>query len=141
MIFFNIVPKANEAEPTKQHIVSLAGRFYDPLGLITPLIIRIKVLIQELCKAQVLWDETLQGDLLEKWQMLLHDQRVCQSIKIPRYYAISLRQVDSCRLYGFSDAVAYAAIVFLFMRGGDLHDSRLVASKTRVAPLQQQTIP
>ena len=93
--FFNIVSKANEAEPTKQHIVSLAGRFYDPLGLITPLIIRIKVLIQELCKVQVSWDETLQGDLLEKWQMLLHDQRVCQSIKIPQYYAISLRQVDS----------------------------------------------
>ena len=124
-------------------IVSLARSFYDPLGLITPLIIRIKVLIQELCKALVSWDETLQGDLLDKWKMLLHDLRVCQSIKIPRYYAISLRQVDSYRLYGFSDAsaVAYAAVVFLFMRNGDSHDSRLVASKTRVAPLQQQTIP
>ena len=56
---------------------------------------------------------------------------------------ISLRQVDSYRLHGFSNAsaVAYAAVVFLFMRGGDLHDSRLVASKTRVPPLQQQTIP
>ena len=37
--------------------------------------------------------------------------------------------------------MAYAAVVYLLMRGVEATTTRLVASKTRVAPIQQQTIP
>ena len=43
----------------KRNIVSLSGRFYDPIGIITPVIITFKVLI--LCKAGVGWDEPLRA--------------------------------------------------------------------------------
>jgi len=36
--------------PTKRRAVSLIGRFYDPLGFLSPITIRFKVMIQELCK-------------------------------------------------------------------------------------------
>ena len=36
-------------EPTKRHIVSVTGRFYDPLGIIQPVIVTFKIFIQELC--------------------------------------------------------------------------------------------
>lgn len=39
---------AVESGLTKRHIFSLSGRFYDPIGIITPVIITFKVLIQEL---------------------------------------------------------------------------------------------
>ena len=71
------------------------------------------------------------------------DLKDCQPIKIPRHFAHTLDQVDCYQLCGFSDAsnTAYAAVVFLLMKNGELYSSRLIASKTRVAPLQQQTTP
>ena len=42
--FSNILDTANETETSKRHIVSLSGRFYDPIGLATP-VIKFKVLV------------------------------------------------------------------------------------------------
>lgn len=57
-------------EPTKRKIVSLVGRFYDPLGLIQPVIVMFKIFIQELCHAGVSWDEPINEELLERWQSM-----------------------------------------------------------------------
>lgn len=35
---------ANELQPTKRNVVSLIGRFYDPLGFLAPITIRFKIL-------------------------------------------------------------------------------------------------
>ncbi|XP_011410528.1 PREDICTED: uncharacterized protein LOC100633078 [Amphimedon queenslandica] len=124
--FCNIFDKANESEPSKRHIVSLAGRFYDPLGLAAPVIIKFKVLVQELCRAKVQWDETLTGKLLERWQLLVKEFVSCLPIRIPRCYTQSLDDVESFQLVGFCDAssVAYAAVVYLRMRSGEMTITR-----------------
>ena len=72
--FREIISAASMLEPTKRHIVSIVGKFYDPLGLVTPLIFRFKILVQDLCKAQVPWDRILHGELLERWQSLICDR-------------------------------------------------------------------
>lgn len=64
--------------------------------------------------------------------------RSCQPIRIPRCYTQSLDDVESFELVGFCDAssVAYAAVVYLRMRSGEMAITRLLASKIRVAPIQ-----
>ena len=37
--------------PTKRNAVSVIGRFYDPLGYLSPVSIRFKTLFQRLCQA------------------------------------------------------------------------------------------
>ena len=134
---------AVESGLTKRHIVSLSGRFYDPIGIITPVIITFKVLIQELCKAGVGWDEPLEGKLLERWQSLMRRLRDCPPIRVPRCYYQSSSHPRVYELHGFSDAssVAYASVIYLLIRSHDTCITRIVASKSRVAPIQQQTIP
>jgi len=58
--------------PTKRKVISLIGCFYDPLGFLSPITIRFKVLIQELCKTQVNWDKPLEGETLKKWKDLTY---------------------------------------------------------------------
>ena len=61
-------------------------------------------------------------------------------ISVPRCYFHSTATLCDCVLYGFCDAsvLAYAAVVYLYNGSNSVH---FVASKTRVAPLTQQTIP
>ena len=85
--FEHLLETIVHTEPTKRQIVSLSGRFYDPLGVIQPVIVTFKIFFQELCRAGVTWDEPLKGELLDGWQSLVENLRDCQPIRIPRCYS------------------------------------------------------
>ncbi len=65
-----IASMATDLELTKRVILSLVGKFYDPLGFLSPVVIRFKVFLQEICEAQLNWDDPLTGELLVKWQRM-----------------------------------------------------------------------
>ena len=128
-----------EMEPTKRHNVGIATRFYDPLGFVSPITVKFKMLFQELCSAKVNWDEPLLGDLLYKWRSLVSN---FQAISIPRCYLSSSEDTTN-QLIGFCDASAnaYAAVVYL-RRGTGEGSVSFVAAKTKVSPVgNKQTIP
>ena len=54
-----LVRLAKHLQPTKQNVISLIGRFYDPLGFLAPVTIRFKVLFQRLCRYKLEWDVNL----------------------------------------------------------------------------------
>ena len=139
---FDIRTIANSLQvlhPTKRNIVSFASRFYDPLGYLSPVIITLKIFFQELCKSKLNWDEPLPSQLLRKWKSLVSKFQGIV-ISVPRCHFHSIDTSEDCVLYGFCDAStsAYAAVVYLY-NGSD--SVQFVTSKTRVAPLTQQTIP
>ena len=51
------------AEPTKRSVISVAAKFFDPLGVVSPVTILFKMFCQQLCEAKVGWDEPLSGNL------------------------------------------------------------------------------
>ena len=135
---------ALDLEPTKRNLVSLIGKFYDPLGFLSPMIIRFKVLFQKLCLCKCDWDEAIPEELLEEWNRLISDLGMTLPVSLPRSYTSELdSHLKSATLCGFCDAStkAYAAVVYLVLRSETDCVTRFVAAKTRVAPLQSQTIP
>ena len=133
----------NKLKPTKRQIVTVTTRFYDPLGFISPIVIRFKILFREMCKKKLGWDEPLSGELLKKWNSLkCNFQGITTSI--PRnYFVLSDKSSSRCSLQGFCDASidAYAAVVYLKIENKVGTTINFVASKTRVAPTSKQTIP
>ena len=98
-----------------------------------------------MCRDKLRCDiEPLQDDLLREWKELVTELSDSKPISVPRSY---LNKVDedllSQTLYGFCDAStqAYAAVVYLALRTNSGVTVQFVVSKTRVAPLQSQTIP
>ena len=131
-------------EPTKRHLVSVIGRFYDPMGFLSPIVIRFKVLFQELYREKQDWDQQLTGELLQKWNNLIQELRCSSTMYLPRCLWTGVpTESRTCSLYGFCDASkqAYAAVVYLVINGPSGSSVRVLVSKTRVAPLKSQTIP
>lgn len=135
---------AKSLQPTKRNVVSLIGRFYDPLGFLSPITIRFKILFQRLCLARVEWDDELTGPLLREWMSLLADLTEATPVSIPRSYEYRVEGTPHAyTLCGFCDASvrAYAAVVYLVIESGVSTEVKFLVAKTRVAPLQSHTIP
>lgn len=130
--------------PTKRNLVSLIGKFYDPLGFLTPVTVRFKILFQKMCRDKIDWDTTLSSNLVHEWQELVTDLSEGRPISVPRSYLHCLDEDPAAlTLCGFCDASiqAYAAVVYLMLKTSSGVVVRFVVSKTRVAPLQLQSIP
>ena len=116
--FDNNARLATELEPTKRRLVSIVGRFYDPMGLLSPIVIRFKMLFQELCTRRLEWDQTLTGDLLHQWNTLISELQYSPAISLPRCIWNGVHGEEdgsTYTLYGFCDASkhAYAAVLYL----------------------------
>ena len=136
---------ADALQPTKRNVMSMIGRIYDPLGFLAPVTIKFKILFQQLCQTRLDWDCDITEDLLREWESLLDDFRKAIPISIPRSYHHRSESLSHSThaLHGFCDAStkAYAAVVYLVIQSEGRTAVEFVASKSRVAPLQPQTIP
>lgn len=133
----------NELSPTKRSILKIVAKIFDPLGVISPVTLQMKVMFQELCKLKVDWDDTLPQELRTKWSRWCEELGKADCIKIPRCY---LHWVDEWpvrhQLHGFrnSSQMGHIAVVYLRVETQAEVQTSFVASKTRVAPLSQFTI-
>ena len=135
---------ANELTPTKRNVLSIVAKLYDPLGLITPVTTPLKVFLQELFKRKLGWDEPLPEELSNQWKKVLSGFEHTTQISVPRFYfGENKTKPEKIELFGFCDSSesAYAAVVYARITENEKSEVCLVASKTRVAPFSQQTIP
>ena len=137
--------QALEGTFTKRTLLSSTARFYDPLGLLSPVILPLKCMFQEICHLKLGWDEALPEGLASRWKELLQDMWEVSSIVVPRCILgdVQVEEVTSIQLHGFADASksAYGANVYIRLTTSGTSSVCLLASKTRVAPLIGESIP
>ena len=129
---------------TKRQVITAVCKVYDPLGFLTPVTITLKVFLQDLHRTGINWDDQLPAELQTRWSNLVNSVMCMPSLVIPRYYFHELDgEIQRVALHGFCDASskAFAAVVYLVVATDNRVSTRLVAAKSRVAPLVRQTIP
>ena len=62
--FLDLIKEAKLLKPTKRNVLKILSSFYDPMGLIQPIIIGLKILMQNICKEKLGWDIMLSQKLL-----------------------------------------------------------------------------
>ena len=83
---FRFKPEDDEnSRPIKLNILSIAASLFDSMGLLSPLIIVSKIMVQELWLLKLQWDELLPQNLHTAWQNLLVDMQSLPTINIPRF--------------------------------------------------------
>lgn len=127
---------------TKRQLFSEVAKLFDPLGLLSPITVLAKRLMQQTWAVKIDWDEALTENLLTDWLQLRKSLEQVNDIKIPRP-AIS-SDYESLELHGFADASGIAYGACLYVRSIHLNGNctvRLLCSKSKIAPLQELTIP
>ncbi|XP_053685940.1 uncharacterized protein LOC128735483 [Sabethes cyaneus] len=127
---------------TKRQVLSEISRLFDPLGLVSPVIVRAKLVMQRLWSCKMDWDDEIEGDILQDWASFRHSFTMLDQMEIPR--CVKIPGAISYEIHGFSDAstLAYGACVYLRNVFGDgTAEMRLLCAKSRVAPLKTVTIP
>ena len=129
-----VVENARSLPLTKRSVLSVVAQVYDPLGWITPVVIPMKILFQKLCIDKESWDSPLNEQhkaIFLKW---MKDLEEIGRISINRCYFHDVR--GKIQLHRFSDSSesAYAATVYLRVKTEADVKTRLLSSKSKVAP-------
>ena len=139
---FRVQPPNVDMKLTKRNVLSTIATIFDPLQFLAPFTLRAKILMQEIWIAGIGWDDLLTDGLIFKWKKWVSELRELSQVTIPR--SLRLPSPSQSRLHVFSDASkeAYATVAYLVCRYSDESTtSRIVASKSRVAPTKAVTIP
>ena len=132
----------NISRPTKRQVLSKISLLFDPLGLLGPGIMIAKLLMQDLWRSGVQWDDELPNELVSRWKMYEEDITQFLHIDIPRK-VYSIKNLSNIQLHGFCDAseAAYGACIYIrsIYTDGSIR-TILWCSKSRVAPLKTITV-
>ena len=132
--------------PTKRNMLRVIAGVYDPIGFIQPLVVKFKILFQEICLANVGWDDNIPENLKKKWFNIIGDVEQNERVIIQRcYYLHDVSDpIAKNEIHGFSDAseVAYGCCVYIkyITQSGNIGVS-LITSKSRIVPKKKFTIP
>ncbi|GBL77967.1 hypothetical protein AVEN_143292-1 [Araneus ventricosus] len=142
----NLVTFLSSRVNSKRCLLQAIGRIFDPVGFLGPFVLRVKLLMQEIWKLPLDWDDDLPECLSLAWNRWCNEVPGLGELRIPRYLFSNMFNVGITKieLHCFSDASqkAYATVAYLRIL---FNDERIrtvfVASKTRVAPLKKLTLP
>ena len=142
----------NRAHSLKKDIVlskrvtlkMLAG-IYDPLGLVCPILMKPKILLQELWRKGVKWDENISEEIKLKWNKWVDKVNNLSNYGVSR----CINELDgdhtkkNYELITFTDSskLAYAAAVYLKISNGDNKKVNLVFAKNQISPIKEISIP
>ncbi|XP_008487204.1 uncharacterized protein LOC103523973, partial [Diaphorina citri] len=120
---------------TKKIMLSAAHRLFDPLGIISPVVLIPKILLQQTWKENLSWNEAVNEDIKTKFQQWLDEIHFLEEVKVERWVRTS-EPVSQLELHVFSDAsqCAYATVIFIVVRNENDVSIHLLASKARVSP-------
>jgi len=124
-------------------VLSISARVYDVLGLISPVTIVARILMQSIWQKKLHWDQELPTEMKRRFWEWADELKHVTSVKVPRHFFKGSHRPCRSQLHVYCDAStkAYGAVAYLRTENevGEVTVA-LVGSKTRVAPLKDHSV-
>ena len=125
---------------SKRQILFIVSSIYDPLDLLAPITVRAKIILRKLWAypEKVSWDEPVPCEIEREWSVLYEDLQMVDMVNISRSLTPN-KCVGQPTLVIFSDGSpqAYGAVAYCrWQLQSGVYKSRIIAAKSRIAPLK-----
>ena len=134
---------------TRRNLLSQINRQYNPLGFSAPLLLKGRLILQQLAIDGLSWDEEVGPQCAKAWNDWLNLCMKWKDISLPRWYfanaSVSVKDPKECEfeLHVFSDASnqAYGSVVYLRRIVKGIPSTSFVFGKSRIILRHQQNWP
>ena len=135
----------NDKPPTRRGILSVISSIYDPLGFAAPFTLPAKKILQDLCREDIGWDDTIPDQYQTRWAKwlselpLLEQFKANRCVKPPEFGTVTSQQVH---LFSDASSMGYGTVAYLRLcdDSNRVHCTFLMG-KSRLAPIKSVTIP
>lgn len=130
---------------TRRGLLSVISSIYDPLGVLAPVVLTAKMIMQDLSRMKIGWDDDLPEQVKRRWADWLTELPKLTGFRVDRCIKpAGFGGHAHAQLHHFTDASegAYGTASYLLLKNerNQVH-CVLMMGKARVAPLKQPTIP
>ena len=130
---------------TRRGLLSLVMSIFDPLGIVAPFLLPLKLHIQRLTKMGLAWDAEIPEPDKTVCNKLINTLLNLNNIVIPRCFILTqnVEVIKGAQLHVFADASVdgIGAVCYLRIFNGNRCVVSFVMGKSRVSPLQPMSIP
>ncbi|XP_049878082.1 uncharacterized protein LOC126375229 [Pectinophora gossypiella] len=126
----------------KRFIMSNSFKIFDPLGLLSPVVIQPKIILQRLWQQKIDWDEPVSQAIKEDWEKFSNNLICLNNLHVSRIVVCDAPKL--IEMHSFSDASQCAYGACIYMRTVNYNDDvtvRLLCAKSKVSPIKPTTMP
>ncbi|XP_063635213.1 uncharacterized protein LOC134805966 [Cydia splendana] len=131
-----------DAVITKRIIMSNSFKIFDPLGVLSPVIVIPKIMLQKLWEKKLDWDSPVPSEIKNDWIRFSGNLKILTNLNIPRWVlGDSPKRIE---FHSFSDASqsAYGACIYVKSIGPNEDVTvKLLCAKSKIAPIKFTSIP
>ncbi|KAL0829582.1 hypothetical protein ABMA28_003093 [Loxostege sticticalis] len=127
---------------TKRVIMSNSFKIFDPLGILSPVVIQPKIILQRLWQQKMDWDEPVTQEIKGDWLKFTDNLSYLKKLQVPRW--VLCEDYKYVELHSFSDASQHAYGACIYLKSINAKGESkifLLCAKSKVAPLKPTTIP
>ena len=100
---------------TKRNVCRAAASIFDPLGLISPFVVRARVIMQEIWRQKIDWEEILPLAIQIAWTEWLDQVFAVPDIQIERWSGVKTK-TSNYQIHAFCDASEEGFCVAIYIR-------------------------
>ena len=132
-----------DESPTKREFLRILMSVFDPHGYIGNYTVLGKIILQDVWRSKIDWDEKLKENEQKKYTRWIKELDNVKLFQLPRCISRQISFTNLLELHTFSDASeqAFGAVCYIRTIWKDGVDVSLMGSKTRVAPTKMLSIP
>lgn len=120
---------------TKRTLLSAVASLYDPLGLLLPVVVLLRLLLQKVWNKKYDWDDIVDHDLVSEFQNVFQEFSLLKEITFPRW--INSLAETGIEILAFADASkeAIACVIYGRVKMAKEYKVSILCSKSHLTPL------
>ncbi|XP_055314003.1 uncharacterized protein LOC129575100 [Sitodiplosis mosellana] len=133
-----VKPTEESENYTKRAILSKIASLYDPNGFIAPVIVKAKILMQDIWRLKnISWDQYVPFEISKEWAKIYNNLHLLSNFRMKRW--MTTNKKAKIQIHAFCDACtkAYGTSIYVRVENEDKQIfTTLLSGKSKVAPLK-----